>query len=130
MMQKLLKQAGGLVSLCVLICCPVENSYAQDEQATEILHLMSAEIASLDSYVITGDGYADDRLDAGQIIEHTMDVTIRMNRRDQAMRITNRDDFGAGEYHLMIRQGKTMRFTGTIGLGPRAGEPWPDDWSG
>jgi hypothetical protein len=90
MMQKLLKQAGALVSLCVLICCPVENSYAQDEQATEILHQMSAEIASLDSYVITGDGYTDDRLDAGQIIEHTMDVTMRMNRRDQAMRITNR----------------------------------------
>ncbi len=40
-----------------------------------------------------------------------------------------RDEFGAGEYHLMIRQGKTMRFTGTIGIGPRPGEPWPDDWS-
>ena len=38
-----------------------------------------------------------------------------------------RDDFGAGEYHLMIRQGKTMLFTGTIGIGPRPGEPWPDD---
>ena len=37
-----------------------------------------------------------------------------------------RDDFGAGEYHLMIRQGKTMLFTGTIGIGPRPGEPWPD----
>ena len=41
-----------------------------------------------------------------------------------------RNEFGAGLYHLMIRQGKTMRFTGTIGLGPRPGEPWPDDWSG
>ena len=27
-----------------------------------------------------------------------------------------RDDFGSGEYHLMIRQGKTMVFTGTIGV--------------
>ena len=33
-----------------------------------------------------------------------------------------RHEFGAGVYHLMIRQGKTMRFTGTIGLGPRPGE--------
>ncbi len=41
-----------------------------------------------------------------------------------------RSDFGAGEYHLMIRHGKTMVFTGTIGIGPRPGEPWPDDWSG
>ena len=41
-----------------------------------------------------------------------------------------RADFGTGEYHLMIRHGKTMRFTGTIGIGPRPGEPWPDAWSG
>ena len=27
-----------------------------------------------------------------------------------------RDDFGSGEYHLMIRQDKTMLFTGTIGV--------------
>ncbi len=26
------------------------------------------------------------------------------------------DEFGSGEYHLMIRQGKTMLFTGTIGV--------------
>jgi len=85
------KQACTLVSICVVICCPNGNTYAQDNQATEILHQMSAEIASLDSFVISGDGYTDDRLDAGQIIEHSMDVTMRMNRRDEAMRITNRD---------------------------------------
>ena len=27
-----------------------------------------------------------------------------------------RDEFGSGEYHLMIRQGKIMLFTGTIGV--------------
>ena len=27
-----------------------------------------------------------------------------------------RDEFGTGEYHLMIREGKTMVFTGTIGV--------------
>ena len=27
-----------------------------------------------------------------------------------------RDEFGSGLYHLMIRDGKTMVFTGTIGL--------------
>ena len=27
-----------------------------------------------------------------------------------------RDEFGTGEYHLMIRQGNTMIFTGTIGV--------------
>ena len=84
------KQAGTLVVLCVLTCYPIGNIYAQDDQATEILLGMSAEIASLDKFIITGDVYADDRLDAGQIIEHSMDVTMRMNRPN-AMRITNRD---------------------------------------
>ena len=27
-----------------------------------------------------------------------------------------REEFGTGEYHLMIREGKTMVFTGTIGV--------------
>ncbi len=27
-----------------------------------------------------------------------------------------RDEFGSGEYHLMIRQGNTMLFTGTVGV--------------
>ncbi len=88
---KLLRQVCALVSLGVLMCCAAGNIYAQDDQATEILHQMSAEIASLDSFVISGDGYTDDRLDAGQIIEHSMDVTMRMDRRNEAMRITNRD---------------------------------------
>jgi hypothetical protein len=64
--------------------------HAQDEQATDILGAMSAEIASLEEFVITGDGYVDARLAAGQIIEHSMDVTMRM-RKPNAMRITNRD---------------------------------------
>ena len=88
---KLYKHASALVALCVVICCPSGDIYAQDNQATEILHQMSAEIASLDSFIITGDGYTDDRLDAGQIIEHSMDVTMRVNKRNNAMRITNSD---------------------------------------
>ena len=85
------KQVCALISICVMICCPIGDTYAQDNQATEILHQMSAEIASLDSFVISGEGYADDRLDAGQIIEHSMDVTMRVNKRNKAMRLTNRD---------------------------------------
>jgi hypothetical protein len=91
MVQKLLKQPGVLVALCVLTYCPIGSTYAQDDQATEILQQMSAEIASLDKFIITGDGYTDDRLDAGQIIEHSMDVTMRVNRSSNAIRITNRD---------------------------------------
>jgi hypothetical protein len=85
------KQARALVSICVMICWPIGDIYAQDNQATEILHQMSAEIASLDGFIISSDAYTDDRLDAGQIIEHSMDVTMRLDRRNEAMRITNRD---------------------------------------
>jgi len=88
---KLLRQECALVSLGVLMCCAAGNIHAQDDQAMEILQKMSAEIASLDTFVISGDGYTDDRLDAGQIIEHSMDATMRMDRRNNAMRITNRD---------------------------------------
>jgi hypothetical protein len=91
MVQKLLNQAGALTALCVLTCCPIGSIYAQDDEATEILRQMGAEIAGLDEFIITGDGYTDDRLDAGQIIEHSMDVTMRVNRPADAMRITNRD---------------------------------------
>jgi len=87
--QRFLTQAGALVSICVLTCCPIGISHAQDNQATDILRAMSDEIAGLDQFIITGDGYFDARMDAGQIIEHSTDVTMRMSRPDAAMRITN-----------------------------------------
>ena len=90
MVIKVFRRTCALVSLCALVLCPLGNVYAQDDQATDILAAMSAEIASLETFVITGDGYVDARLPAGQIIEHSMDVTMRMRRPD-AMRITNRD---------------------------------------
>ena len=90
MVQKLLRQVGALISVGALMCCPFGNIYAQDNQAKEIIQAMSVEIASLDRFVVSGDGYVDARLDAGQIIEHAMDATMRVNRPG-AIRITNRD---------------------------------------
>ena len=52
------------MALCGLTCFPIGNSCAQVNQASEILHHMSADMASPDSLIITGDGFADDRLDA------------------------------------------------------------------
>jgi hypothetical protein len=86
---KLLKQAGALISLAVLMLCPLGSAHAQDSKATKIMQAMSAEIASLDRFVVFGDGYVDIRLDAGQIIEQSMDATMRVSRPN-AMRITNR----------------------------------------
>lgn len=84
-------KTGALISLCVLLCFPFASAQAQDDEATEILDQMSAAIAGLDEFVVSGDGYTDDRLDAGQIIEHSMDVVMRVNRPADALRITNSD---------------------------------------
>jgi hypothetical protein len=87
---KAFTQTGALIWLGALAFYPVGDVHAQDDKATDVLDKMSAEIASLEAFVITGDGYVDARLAAGQIIEHSMDVTMRMRRPD-AMRITNHD---------------------------------------
>jgi hypothetical protein len=87
---KTFTQTAALISLWAIALFPAGHAHAQDDQAIEILGKMSAEIASLEAFVITGDGYVDARLAAGQIIEHSMDVTMRMRRPD-AMRLTNRD---------------------------------------
>jgi hypothetical protein len=49
---------------------------------------MGDAIASLDSYVISGDAYVDARLDAGLIIEHASQATLSVRKPD-SVRITN-----------------------------------------
>ncbi len=83
-----LKQPGALLSILALTCFPIGNIHAEDDQAIDVMRSMGAAIASLDKFVVSGDGYIDARMDAGQIIEHSMDVTMRMSRPN-AMRITN-----------------------------------------
>lgn len=114
MIHKMVQHAGALTALCVLACYSIGDVYAQDDEATEILSRMSSEIAGLDQFIISGDGYTDDRLEAGQIIEHAMDVTMRVNRPANAMRITNRDSetikniyFGEG---VLTVYSETMNF--------------------
>ncbi len=63
---------------------------AQEVDAKALLEHMSAEIAGLDSFIVHGDAYADARLGAGQIIEHSSQVTLRLRREPGSIRITNR----------------------------------------
>ncbi len=67
------------------------NVSAQEVDAKALLERMSAEIAGLDSFIVHGDAYADARLDAGQIIEHSSQVTLRLRREPGSIRITNRN---------------------------------------
>jgi hypothetical protein len=74
----------------VLITIVSGSIHAEEHDPGAIIKQMSEAIAKLDKFIVTGDGYVDARLDAGQIIEHSMDVTLRVNR-PKAMRVTNRD---------------------------------------
>lgn len=71
---------------CLSICFSAAAEESAD--AKDILKQMNAEILALQTFVITGDGYRDARLPAGQIIEHSQDVTLRMSRPD-TLRISN-----------------------------------------
>ena len=77
-----------LALLGVVVACG--NAVADEIDAEELLETMSAEIASMDSFVIEGDGYADARLPEGQIIEHASEVTLTL-QRPGSIRISNRE---------------------------------------
>jgi hypothetical protein len=80
-----------LIAVAMIAASMIANSAsAQEFDAKSLLERMSDEIASLDSFIINGDGYSDARLAAGQIIEHSSQVTLRL-RRPGSVRITNRD---------------------------------------
>lgn len=72
------------------------NVLAQEPDAKELLAQMSAEIAKLDSFVLSGDAYADARLGEGQIIEHSYDATMSV-RKPSELRLTNRNAEFTGE---------------------------------
>ena len=79
------------VIVAVLASIFAAGASAQDIDAKALLEQMSAEIAGLDSFIVYGDAYTDARLDAGQIIEHSSQVTLRLRREPGSIRITNRD---------------------------------------
>ncbi len=66
----------------------VNAASAQEPDPRELLKRMGDAIASLDSYVISGDAYVDARLDAGLIIEHASQATLSVRKPD-SVRITN-----------------------------------------
>jgi len=76
------------------------SASAQEVDAKALLEQMGAEIAGLDSFIVHGDAYADARLDAGQIIEHASQVTLRLRRQPGSIRITNRNSEGTKEIYF------------------------------
>lgn len=62
---------------------------AEERDPRELIARMAETIAALESFKIDGDAYEDAGLPAGQIIEHSMQVTARV-RRPGTMRISMR----------------------------------------
>ncbi len=79
-----------LTSVATFAACTFAAAvFAQEFDAKELLERMSAEIAGLTSFRVQGEAYTDARLAAGQIIEHSSQVTLRL-RRPGSIHITNR----------------------------------------
>ena len=80
------KRAVTALLMCGLLA---NTASAQEPDPRELLNRMGEAIASLDSYRISGDAYADARLDAGLIIEHASQATLSVRKPD-SVRITNK----------------------------------------
>ena len=64
-------------------------AYAEELDPRMLIKRMGDEVAGLQSFVINGDAYSDARLDAGLIIEHAAQATLRV-QKPGAVRITNK----------------------------------------
>lgn len=85
-------KAIGLSAIAMVAVGAFSTSIlAQELDAKLLLKQMGAEIGGLDSFILNGDAYTDARLDAGQIIEHSSQVSLRLRRNPGAIHITNRD---------------------------------------
>ena len=84
-----LKLGTRITALAMVFWSPPAALLAQEQDPRTILASMSSAIADLDRFLITGEAYADARLPAGQLIEHSSQVTVRV-RRPGYLRITSR----------------------------------------
>lgn len=97
MISKLLFNKGSFIFTAVIASSLFAvSTSAQAADPRELLERMSTELAGLDSFILSGDAYADARLDAGQIIENSSQATMRVRKPD-AMRLTMRNEEGVKE---------------------------------
>jgi len=82
----LVRQVFSTIAVCALVG---NFAVAQEPDPRELLSHMSNEIANLQQFTINGDASADARLDAGLIIEHSTQATMRVRKPD-SIRITNK----------------------------------------
>jgi len=94
------RRAATLLLVIAAAAASAGSASAQEIDARALLKEMSAEIAGLQSFIVQGDAYADARLEAGHIIEHSSQVTLRLRREPGAVRVTNRSAEGTKEVYF------------------------------
>jgi hypothetical protein len=97
---KICKTLGLSAIAMVAIGAFATSLLAQELDAKLLLKQMGAEIAGLDSFILNGDAYTDARLTAGQIIEHSSQVSLRLRRNPGTIHITNRDTENTREIYF------------------------------
>ena len=103
-----------LIATATTVCGALANSAsAQEPDPLEILDRMAAEVGELENFILTGDAYADARLPAGQIIQNSSEVTMRVRKPD-AMHMSRRDTEGTME--LFIGSGELTFYNESVGF--------------
>jgi len=115
-----LKPAFLNIAAIVLSGVLTSSALAQEPDPRVLLDRMSAEVAGLEEFIISGDAYADARLPAGQIIEHASEVTMQVRKPD-AMRMTKLDSEGSKE--LYVGSGMLTFYSETEGFYARTAVP-------
>jgi len=83
----------------ITVAAAMSTAVAQEPDPVQLLQRMSAELAGMDRFIVSGDAYMDASVDAGLIIEHSSDVTMRVRKPD-AMRMTQITDWGTKELYF------------------------------
>jgi hypothetical protein len=108
-MENYVKTFTRHITIFLMACFPVGLAFAdagQDEndvRAVEVLNNMSAQLASMDQWVVTGEVYLDAELDNGQIISTPSEVKMTVDR-PESLAVSSSD--GVNTKRIVINNGR------------------------
>jgi hypothetical protein len=80
----------------LLVALPAQILIAEEIDPRKLLSEMSSEISGLDSFQIDSDAYTDARMDAGLVIQHAAQITLKIDKPGK-LHVTNRDSVNSKE---------------------------------
>jgi hypothetical protein len=107
-------------ALVIAIGAPASNALGQELDPGELLSTMSAEVAGLERFILSGEAYTDARLGAGQIIQNSSQVTMYVSKPD-AMHLVRRDAEDTKD--LYFSDGLVSIYTESVNLYAQAEVP-------